>query len=178
MGADKLDPGNYKPGLGAIRAIFAAAAAEFGDEAICEELLRQLDEEFHPVFETKTGSLKNKGLSTIEQGTALRARLGGFQDWVEMVTQGPPECVKRGPILTDVAFPDVLVAKAYSHDGKSLDLVLYPGVKHGEFDMRFENLQPEATYAIAGQEIVASKSGVSSARVVINGRTALGLSLR
>ena len=44
IGADKLDPGNYKTGLGPIRAIFAAAAAEFGDEAICREMLRQLDE--------------------------------------------------------------------------------------------------------------------------------------
>lgn len=178
VGADKLDPGNYKPGLGAIRAIFAAAAAEFGDEAIRDELLRQLDQEFHPVFETKTKSLKNKGLSTIEQGTALRARLGSFQDWVQMVTQGPPENVKRGPILTGISFPDVLVAKAYSHDGEGLDLVLYPGVKPGDFDLSFERLRRGATYVIAGREIVASESGKATVRLAIDGRTALDLRKR
>jgi hypothetical protein len=36
-----------------------------------KDLLKQLDEEYHPVFTTRTGALKNKGLSTIEQGTAL-----------------------------------------------------------------------------------------------------------
>lgn len=71
IGADKIDPGNYKPGEGSIRAIFAAAAAEFGDERLRLDLLKQLDEEYHPVFTTRTGALKNKGLSTTEQGTAL-----------------------------------------------------------------------------------------------------------
>lgn len=76
VGADKLDPGNYKPGEGSTRAIFAAAAAEFGDKKISEQLLKELDEVYHPVFTTKTGSLKNKGLSSLEQGTAMKARLG------------------------------------------------------------------------------------------------------
>lgn len=71
IGADKIDPGNYKPGEGSIRSIFAAAAAEFGDEKLRLDLLKQLDEEYHPVFTTRTGALKNKGLSTVEQGTAL-----------------------------------------------------------------------------------------------------------
>lgn len=175
VGADKLDPGNYKAGLGAIRAIFAAAAAEFGDEAIRVEMLRQLDEQYHPVFKTRTGALKNRGLSTIEQGTALRARLGAFQDWVEMVTRGPPENVKKGPILTGIAFPDVLVAKAYSHDGVGLDLILYPGASTGEFEINFERLQAGATYNVDGKEIVANKSGEASLQVRLDGRTKLML---
>lgn len=75
IGADKIDPGNYKPGEGSIRSIFAAAAAEFGDEKLRLDLLKQLDEEYHPVFTTRTGALKNKGLSTVEQGTALVSNL-------------------------------------------------------------------------------------------------------
>ena len=70
-----MDPGNYKPGEGAIRAIFAASAAEYGDMAIRDQLLKELDEQYNPVFTTKTGSLKNKGLSTLEQGTAMKGRL-------------------------------------------------------------------------------------------------------
>lgn len=173
VGADKLDPGNYKPGLGAIRALFAAAAAEFGDEAICKEMLRQLDEQYHPVFETKTKALKNKGLSTIEQGTALRGRMGSFQDWVQMVTIGPPENVKSGPILTGISFPDVLVAKAYSHDGEGLDMVFYPGNVPGDFELTFERLHPGVPYVIDGKTIIASKLGAISTNVRIEGRTAV-----
>ena len=175
MGADKLDPGNYKPGLGAIRALFAAAAAEFGDEAISKNLLKQVDEEYHPVFETKTGSLKNKGLSTIEQGTAMRARLSGFQDWVSMVTEGPPEHTRRGPLLEDAPFPDVLVAKAYSHDGDCLDLVLYPGKEAGNFELRFGQLRAGETYELGKQSLVAGKGGDATFQVQVEGRTALKL---
>ena len=40
-GADKLDPGNYKPGEGFTRAVFAAAAAEYGDLKIKDQLLKE-----------------------------------------------------------------------------------------------------------------------------------------
>lgn len=175
VGADKLDPGNYKPGLGAIRALFAATAAEFGDEAIRKEMLRQLDQEHHPVFKTKTGALKNKGLSTIEQGTALRGRMGSFQDWVQMVVNGPPENVKQGPVLSRIPFPEVLVAKAYSHDGEGLDLVLYPGKAAGMFQLHFERLQPGRAYELSSKTAVASKAGEAMFEVRIEGRTALKL---
>jgi Linalool dehydratase/isomerase len=175
VGADKLDPGNYKPGLGAIRALFAATAAEFGDEPLRKEMLRQLDEEHHPVFETKTGALKNKGLSTIEQGAAMRGRLSGFQDWVGLVKEGPPENVLRGPILENVAFPNVLVAKCYSHDGDSLDLVVYPGKEAGDFELGFTRLRPGETYTLAGKSVVAGKTGEASFRVAVDGRTEMKL---
>ncbi|KIW09925.1 hypothetical protein PV08_11701 [Exophiala spinifera] len=175
VGADKIDPGNYKAGIGAIRAIFAAAAAEFGDNAIRDEMLRQLDEDYHPVFETASGALKNTGLSTLEQGTALRARLSGFQDWVQMITQGPPENVKQGPILAEAPFPDVLVAKAYSRDGYGLDLVLYPGKDAGFFQLGFERLQPGKAYELAGKSVIASKGGKAVFEVRVEGRTALSL---
>jgi hypothetical protein len=75
-GADKLDPGNYKPGEGFTRAVFAAAAAEYGDLKIRDQLLKELDEQYHPVFETKTKALKNKGMSVIAQGSSMKARIG------------------------------------------------------------------------------------------------------
>lgn len=175
VGADKLDPGNYKAGLGAIRAIFAAAAAEFGDNAIRDEMLRQLDQEHHPVIETRSGALKNKGLSTIEQGTAMRARLSSFQDWVEMVTQGPPKNVREGPILTDVPFPEVLVAKAYSSDGIGMEVVLYPGRDSGDFQLRFERLKAGSKYEVNGAAHVADGAGSVCVKVHVDGRTAFHL---
>ena len=178
IGADKLDPGNYKPGEGAMRALFAAAAAEFGDVDLRDEMLRQLDEEFHPVFATSSGSLKNKGLSTIEQGTALRGRLGEYQDWVSMAQRGPPANVRNGPILDQVSFPDVLVAKAYSQDGISLDLVFYPGKDAGTFPLGFKSLRPGETYDLGSQSVTAKGDGTASFEARIDGRTAMRLTPR
>lgn len=75
-GADQIDPGNYKPSEGFMRSVFAAAAAEYGDLNIRDQLIKELDEVYHPAFTTKTGSMKNKGLSTIAQGNTMKARLG------------------------------------------------------------------------------------------------------
>lgn len=178
VGADKIDAGNYKPGLGGIYGTFASAAAEFGDEKLKKELLKQLDEELHPVVTTKTGSLKNKGLSTLVQGATNRARFGGFQDWVQMITAGIPENVKRGPILDDVPFPEVLVAKAYSKDGEGVDLVLYNGQQAGTFRLGFTRLKPGVEYVLGGQSAVASKDGTASFGLEVDGRTAVSLAVK
>ncbi|KAF2019870.1 hypothetical protein BU24DRAFT_448263 [Aaosphaeria arxii CBS 175.79] len=178
VGADKIDAGNYKAGEGSIRATFAASATEFGDEKIAKELLRQLDEEYHPVMETKTGALKNRGLSTLSQGAATRARIGGFQDWVNMITKGPEESTKRGPILDKVSYPEVLVAKCYSHDGVGLDIVLYPGRDAGTFDLGFTRLRPGSKYSLGGQTKVAGRDGTADFAVKVDGRTQLELTLQ
>lgn len=177
IGADSLDPGNYKPGEGATRAIFAASAAEYGDVEVRDQLLKEIDEVYHPVFTTKTGSLKNKGLSTLEQGTAMKGRLGAYQDWFKMVTEGPPENVFKGPVLDEVPFPDVLVSKAYSPDGETLDLVLYPGKEAGRFDLGFYRLAPGATYTLGSSSAVADKEGKATFTADIDGRTALKLAI-
>lgn len=174
-GADKLDPGNYKEGKGSIRASVAASAAEYGDEKIRQELLRQLEEEFHPIFETKSGALRYKGLSTLGHTVALRARLSRYQDWRKMIVDGPPQNVLRGPLLDIVPFPDVLVAKAYSQDGESVDLVLYPGVKPGNFMLGFSRLGSGQTYSLGEQSAKADADGRASFDVIISGRTELRL---
>jgi len=171
-GADRIDSGNYKAGEGCLRTIFAAAAAEFGDEKIRKECLDQVDNEYFPVMETPTGSLRNKGLSTIAQGTALRARLIKYQDWTNMQTRGPPGNAHKGPLLASAPFPDVLVAKAYSHDGKGLELVLYDGASPGSFNLGFERLQPQKDYKLStGQTIKADNDGKASVSVKVEGRT-------
>ncbi|KIV91584.1 hypothetical protein PV10_06104 [Exophiala mesophila] len=172
LGADKLDPGNYKAGEGAIRCITAAAAAEFGDEKIASDLLQQLDEEYHPVIQTKTGALKNNGVSTLEQGTTLRARIGKYQDWTRMIRVGPPKHIFQAPILDDVKFPEVLVAKAYSQDGESVELVVYNGKQPGVFGLGFKNCKPGERYTLMGQEKTVAKDGTVKFEVSVDGRTA------
>jgi hypothetical protein len=175
VGADNLDPGNYKGGQGSVRAIFAAAAAEFGDDKLRQDLLDQLDEEFFPVEETPSGALINKGLSTLWRGASLRGRMSGYQDWTRMLQKGPASNVLRGPILEDVSFPQVLVAKAYSHDGDSMELVVYNGKEAGTFRFGFTRLRPGETYYLNGKSVTAGKDGSASFDVHVDGRTAMKL---
>ncbi|KAJ8114660.1 hypothetical protein OPT61_g3515 [Boeremia exigua] len=173
VGADNIDPGNYKGGRGFVRSAMASVASEYGDYQIRDELMRQMDEEYFPVYETKTGALKSKGLSTLGQCSGLRARLGARGDWLKLLTEGPPEHCFRAPILDKVAFPDVLVAKAYSHDGKSVELVLYNGKQPGVFKLGFKNMQAGKSYKLGEEVVKADSKGEASFSTEINGRTAL-----
>jgi Linalool dehydratase/isomerase len=169
QGADKIDTGNYKPGEGCVRTIFATAAAEFGNAKISNDCLEQIDNEYFPVEATPTGSLKNKGLSTTGQGTVLRARLTKYQDWTNMMTKGPDKTTLTGPLLASASFPEVLVAKAFSVDGKQLDLVLYAGKSSGTFALGFERLIPGQKYSLSsGQSITADKAGKAEAQVYVD----------
>ncbi|KAF2711409.1 hypothetical protein K504DRAFT_453255 [Pleomassaria siparia CBS 279.74] len=175
VGADNLDPGNYKSGRGYVTLAIAGVASEFGDYEIRDELLRQIDEEDYPVYETRTGALKNKGLSTISQASALRSRLGAHGDWIRLLKEGPPDHCFRAPILDHVPFPDVLVAKAYSHDGESVELVLYNGRGSGRFTLGFKNMEQGKMYRLGTETAVADSMGEASFSVIINGRTAVWL---
>jgi hypothetical protein len=94
-----------------------------------------------------------------------------------MIQKGPPEEVFRGPILDSVPFPEVLVAKAYSKDGESVDLVLYNGKEAGTFPLQFIKVMAGSTYKLGNQTSKVDAKGVLSFDVVIDGRTALKLEL-
>ncbi|RDW67533.1 hypothetical protein BP6252_08929 [Coleophoma cylindrospora] len=176
VGADKIDPGNYKAGHGYSYAVFAASAAEFGDRKLNRDFLAQIDTELYPVYITETGASRNKGLSTIGQATLLRARMGGYQDWHNMLNAGPPASALNGPLLVDAKFPDILVAKAYSHDGRGLELVLYNDRAAGSFTIGLDRLMPHAAYrGQAGQEFHASAQGTARISVMIDGRTRVNI---
>ena len=177
-GADKMDPGNYKGGVGALRAFVAGCAAEFGDEKVRKDALAQLDNEYFPVETTPSGSLFNKGLSASTQAVALMARLVRHQDLANATLYGPSPVAMQGPILGECKFPEVLVAKAYSHDSKGLDLVLYNGKAAGKQTLGFERLVPNTKYQFSnGESFMADSRGKASVEVKLDGRTQIILSL-
>jgi hypothetical protein len=96
-----------------------------------------------------------------------------------MITKGPPQNVFTGPILEEAPFPDVLVAKAWSHDGEGMELVLYPGKGAGNFQLGFTRLKPGEKYSLdrANGKVSteAHKDGTASFEVRVDGRTALNL---
>ncbi|KAF2635183.1 hypothetical protein P280DRAFT_462019 [Massarina eburnea CBS 473.64] len=175
-GADKMDPGNYKGGIGALRAFVAGCAAEFGDEQVRVDALEQLDTEYFPVTATSSGALYNKGLSATSQVVALMARLMRYQDLANATLYGPEPNAMTGPLLAECKFPDVLVAKAYSHHGKNLELVLYNGKASGKQTLVFERLNPGAKYTIGNQRVTADKAGKAAVEVDLNGRTEVNVS--
>lgn len=95
-----------------------------------------------------------------------------------MIQKGPPEPVFRGPILDSVPFPEVLVAKAYSKDGESVDLVLYNGKESGSFSLQLTSLKAGAIYKLDDQIGKADADGILKFDVAIDGRTALKLELQ
>lgn len=96
-----------------------------------------------------------------------------------MISKGPPQNVLEGPVLDEAPFPDVLVAKAWSHDGEGMELVLYPGKEARNFQLGFTRLKPGEKYSLDGANgkvsAEASKDGKASFDVRIDGRTALNL---
>lgn len=175
-GADKMDPGNYRTGEGPLRAFIAATAAEFGDEKVRLEALRQLDNDYFPVEATASGSVRNKGLSATTQVIALMARLVRHSDLANATLHGPPQNALQGPLLKEAPFPEVLVAKAYSTDSQQLDLVLYNGKDAGSFELGFDRLSPGQNYSLStGGLITADSKGNGSAKVRISGRTPITL---
>ncbi|CAM1509747.1 Fc.00g000820.m01.CDS01 [Cosmosporella sp. VM-42] len=134
--------------------------------------LDQLDNIYFPVEATKTGSLRNKGLSATTQVTALMARLVKQRDLANATLYGPSQEALSSPLLQDAPFPEVLVAKAYSDDGKKLDLVLYNGKEPGVFRVGFERLAPGREYSLStGGSVTANHAGKASVEVKISSRT-------
>ncbi|KAF4493293.1 linalool dehydratase-isomerase precursor [Fusarium agapanthi] len=157
---------------GPLRAFIAVTAAEFGDEKIRKEALEQLDNVCFPVEATKTGSLRNKGLSATTQVIALMARLVKQRDLANATLHGPSKEAFSGPILEGAPFPEVLVAKAYSEDGTKLDLVVYNGKEAGVFKLGFERLIPGQQYSVStGGPVTSNGAGKAFIDSKINGRT-------
>ncbi len=89
----------------------------------------------------------------------------------------PPE----GPILDHAPWPQVIVTKARSEDGSSLDLVVEPYRGHAAepYEFRFRALGASASYRLAGsgidQIVQADAGGCGTARLPVTKRLDLRL---
>ena len=171
----QIDMGNYQRSPGYTLANIAQAAAEHGDEEVrsaalsmAAELLERTDDK---------DKLFYRGVSTaanIKLATATWARAN---DWRDLILVGPGAAATRGPVLSDCAYPDVLVARAIS-DGQDLDLVLYNGGAPGTQRLKIERLQPSTRYRLEGAlmaQVSSAGDGSLSLDVPLDGRTPLRL---
>lgn len=170
-----VDFGRYrKSPLGHLQHMLGSAN-EMGDTEVVAEILRKLEELGKPSREG--GVLKYDCSSTL--GTDLvRGRIMRKGDWRKTVTQGAEACTRSGPVLTAASYPEVLVARAFSH-GEDLELVLYPGRADGEQQLTIERLHSAARYSLVASgettSFSADQHGCAQLRVNLLGRTEVSI---
>jgi len=173
-----FDTGNYAKTPGFVLANIALAAREHGDDAMAEAALRKADELLARIDDQDKLAYKN--ISTGANLNLATARWTRREDWHDLVVQGPdPDCLK-GPILSECAYPDVLVARAVS-DGAGLELVLYNGAAPSSQPLRIERLQPGLAYSVSGAnelDFVADDAGTALLTVPLDGRTEVRIQRR
>ena len=94
-------------------------------------------------------------------------------DFRKSFVGGPPQSVFQGPVLADARYPDVLVAKAFSH-GDDLELVLYPGAAGGTQKIGIERLKSGVTYELRSGNATpfrADDQGRATLEIDLRGRT-------
>ncbi len=116
-------------------------------------------------------------MSTFTSMYTLITRVGRPGSLRDLVAFGAPEAWAGGPRLAEVAYPDVLVARAVT-DGTALDLVLRPGAGPVRTTIEVDRLAPGHAYVVDGvaanaRAITADSSGRALIPIELDDRLAL-----
>jgi len=160
---------NGKPDASMQIAMLQLCAAEYGDTELVEGLKKAEERELSRSLEPH--SFRFKDVMSLTTCYLAIARFIKKHFWADTILRGMPETSKTGPLLTECAFPNVLVAKAGS-DGENLDLVLYNGADAGDETIKIERLIPNAAYTVnGGGKFTADGDGAATLTVHLDGRT-------
>lgn len=168
-----VDFGNYKQGWGFVIEPLVGASRELGDAAVTEVAEQALDDLCEPVYED--GVLRFQKASNLSNASIDMSLLLHRDYWRDTIHRGPAKEVFTGPILDEMSYPAVLVARTDT-DGHDLRLVLYPGQEPGPTSVEIRRLRPNAAYTLTGaleSRITAGPDGSASVPVVLDGRTTL-----
>lgn len=124
------------------------------------------------------GVLRYLKASNIANATAILGQLMGTGDFRRAFTEGPSARTLAGPMIETMDYPAVLVARAFSADGQSLDAALHPGTVPGRRAIPLSQLVPGRRYRLTGAEeaeISADSAGRATFHVELKGRTAIQL---
>lgn len=156
----RLDPGNYQIGRDTYGQIVTLMAArEAGDEQWAAGAQRTLDE--REEIAQAGGARRYANASVLANLYANLGRFGRHSGLRDLIVFGAPDAWRRGPVLAEAAYPDVLVAKAVT-DGHALDLVLRPGNGPVRTALRIGRLAPHREYLVRGaldDRVTASADG-------------------
>jgi hypothetical protein len=171
-----FDFGNYRSGFGGVYAAIMAVAREFGDNDLALAAWRGLEEDCGLTEEN--GVRRFAKMSNLSNISAVVGQVRRSGDFERAVLQGAPAQALKGPMLTGVSYPEVLVAKAISEDGSGLHIVLYPGAQMAKQRICFENLTPGVRYFLTGSRqatVIADSEGRVETELELTGRTELSL---
>jgi hypothetical protein len=166
-----VDMGNYKPGYGLAMESLYGAAREFGDADAAAAAKLALDSLCDPI--TEGGVLRYQKMSNSVNACVTLDRQLHQDFWRRTVIVPTPKSVRSGPILDEVAYPDVLVAHA-SSEGDDLHLILRPGRGSSAEVLQLARLEPGRRYRVTGattDALVADPKGRAEVTVDLQGRS-------
>ncbi|KAM0346738.1 hypothetical protein ACHAP4_011650 [Fusarium culmorum] len=172
--ADKMDPGRYKSSMVTFYAQALCAANSFGDVGVAKAIERLVegDESLEKIEEG--GVITYNNVSVNMRSQLLRAKLMFHNGWKRMIEEPMPDLLKEGPILSNAKYPEVLVAKARTHDGDDLELVLYPGTEKKSVELGLSQLRVSTEYTVNGENrFKADADGKANITVTLDKRTPL-----
>lgn len=169
--SSRVDAGNYHLGGEAFgQVMLGLAAREVGDEDVAVRAIEWLDTNGDPI--TENGARRYGALSTWGNLYALQSRFNRANGLHDLINHGAPEAWRTGPVLEEVAYPDVLVAQAVT-DGQALELVLRPGDRPCRTVLRLARLVPNRPYRVHGaleDALIASSTGTATVTVDLGDR--------
>jgi hypothetical protein len=145
-------------------------ARELGDEEWADAAMQSLER--HAEMSPATGARRYAGASVFANLYANLGRFGRHSAVRDLLVFGAPEAWRRGPVLAEADYPDVLVARAVT-DGSGLELVLRPGQGPLRARLGLDALVPDRTYDVRGAvepTVVASADGKARFHVDLAGR--------
>ena len=146
QGWDEVDVGSYKPSLISTYGACRGFALEMGDTALADRLMQQTRREYEYVVRDGIGYYT--GVSSFANIMNFYASMMRKDAWAQVNNYSLPETILEGPVLDKCHYPDVLVAKAVSHMGSDLELVLYPGGERATQELTVARLKPLDRYEI------------------------------
>ncbi|AGM31096.1 linalool dehydratase/isomerase domain-containing protein [Mycobacteroides abscessus] len=166
---ERVDPGRYRLTSMTTYATLAAAASAMGDTELCNAMLRVIEEASQPVLHDGAACIPT--LSVLTNAAYATARLH---------RPNPAAADTSSPRLAEVAYPDVLVVKAVSHENQ-LSLILQPGNSpKPHTKIRFDRLEPGRRYLLTRdtlqQELTANQIGEAVTTIALRQRSRLTLS--
>ncbi|MDF3312134.1 hypothetical protein P3H15_44995 [Rhodococcus sp. T2V] len=168
-----FDAGNYARTAAYGVGLLGGAMREAGDEHLAKAAFETLQENYE-VYIDDRGWLTVDGVSSFAHGELGHAMMLRKANWLNLMTKGMPDHWRNGPLLEAVPYPDVMVGRAVSNDGKGLEMVLHPGGAGGRFEVDLGQLVPGSSYKVVGAAdaaITAREDGTARLAVDVRGRT-------
>ena len=172
-GWDKIDTGNYKRVPVTALSAISGAALEMGDTELAARLTMDAEATLEPVTES---GIKRYAAASVQGNFALLlGQVGTAGSHLQRIARGIPSHWKRGPVLDECRYPNVLVARAVS-DGNDLQLVLRPGGEASRERLGIANLDRGRSYDVTGaiqERITADHDGTARLDVDLTERSAI-----